>query len=154
MDSMLRWEEKKNVKVAATPLTPAKTGMISWRSGVRAWSRSPDARPARSFIAVNRTSELRVSTATGHRPECWPAFAIAMNRTPNAAPAASPSVRPAEPFPRKVILPPLAATSAIAGSATIMPSTVSSPGRSPMASPATTGTTAAPTAETGPTTLI
>jgi len=49
---------------------------------------------------------------------------------------------------------PLVATSTMAGRATTMPIMASSGGRSPSAMPAATGTAAAATAETGPTTLI
>src|SRR5689334_7321337 len=78
-----------------------------------------------------------------------------MNMKPNAAPAASPSSRPEPDMPlASPRAEPLAATSTMAGSAISTPASASTVGRSPIAIPAATGTPAAATAETGPTTLI
>src|SRR5262249_61882559 len=102
---------------------------------------------------ASRTSSVLVcSAATGHRPAPRPASARPTNSIPNATPATRPSTRAVLSMPRAAV--PLAATSAIAGRATTTPTMVTGPGRSPRATPTRTGSTAAPTAETGPPTLI
>src|SRR5215469_2854900 len=124
------------------PLAPASAGRPAARNGTRS-----DCRDLTAMARV--TSSVPVcSDVTGHRPAFRPACARPMNRMPKSRPAASPSNRPAPSLPRTE---PLAATSTMAGSETSTPATASTLGCSPSAMPAATGTTAAPTAETGPT---
>src|SRR5215472_6400038 len=127
------------------PAAPARNG--------RPAARIPILNGARDLTATASTtsSVLVCSDATGHRPAPGPAWARPTNRMPNATPATRPSTRAVLSTPRAAV--PLAATSAIAGRATRTPTMVSGPGRSPRATPTRTGSTAAPTAETGPTTL-
>ena len=90
------------------------------------------------------------SAATGHRPA--PPGLREADEQQAEGQARGDSLRQAGAQPPRTE--PLAATSTMAGRAASTPATASSPGRSPSATPTGTGNTAAPTAETGPTTLI
>jgi len=115
---------------------------------VRPRSTRNPVREYRMAAVIVETEATRAGTS-GHKPASSGVWARKMKKTPNPTPAATARPIPVRSDP---VSPPQ--TSQIAGIATAMPANVRLPGRSPSASPATTGN-AAPTSEaTGATTAI
>ena len=94
---------------------------------------------------------------SGSRPASESIWARATKKAPNPTPARIPSSKPdaaAEPCSGATAVPGSRATSQIAGIARAIPIQTSRAGRSPRTTPTMTGSTAAPTPETGATTPI
>ena len=112
---------------------------------------------ARSTVAITITTAPATSwlRASGRKPADSGIWARTAKRTPKPSPASTPSTAPEARGP-----PPSSsrrgsrATSQMPGRATTIPSQTRAEGRSPVATPTTTGTSVAPTPETGATTPI
>jgi hypothetical protein len=134
--------------VAEAPRGPATTAQRTGRP------RGTQAAPSTAARTTTAGIDTAWVAASGHSPAPSGTCPSAANSTPKPRPARIPSSNPARAGAGVRSSAGTLATHQIPGSATAMPSHTSSAGRSPPSSPASTGTTAAPTAETGATTLI
>ena len=120
-------------------------------------ARSRGTQSARSAVASRTTAGTDTSwvNASGTMPDSRGTWPMQANRSPNPSPASTPSSRPSRSGADSCSgVGGTEETSQIAGAASTMPSQTRPPGRSPPTTPKSTGTRAAPTAETGATTLI
>ena len=107
----------------------------------------------RSAVAVRATARRATAwaTAVGHQPASSGTWPMAAKSSPKPAPARTPSTSPAASPPSRSGS---RLTSQMPGTAATMPIHTSAEGRSPVLTATTTGSSAAPTADTGATTPI
>ena len=144
--------ESRNNPVAAAPRGPAKSASRTTRPlGLQG---------ARSAIARSTTEGMLTAwqSVSGHQPAVSGIWPRAAKSSPKPRPASTPSTRPAATDSRFPGAPSgssgVLETSQMPGRAATIPTQTMSDSRSPVIVPASTGTTAAPTAETGATTPI
>src|SRR4051794_29729089 len=132
---------------AAVPNGPSQAAVQAERvRGQNAWR-------ATRAMTITGTRDTICSATSGARPAAGATPSRQAKPAPKPKPAITASEIPAE---SEVVSEPSedAAISQVAGSAAAMPITARVPGRSPVARPVATGTSAVPTAEIGATTPI